>query len=344
MCEGTEAVERWLETGAASRRTAPLGRCRVTGPIYRGRHSTLFAAHCSGVPVPAVVKVCRDPRTGAPDEEGAVEQYSALERVAERWPPGTPHHCPRPFALYADRAMLVMERVDGPSLTRRLSAWRTGPAEADRLLHSAGAWLATFHHAHSSPPAPLELSRKAVVVDGMADWPAAVLPGFRRAAEILARTLPVAKASPVAGSWVHGDFKADNVIAGPRGPVGIDYLLRHRDAVVYDMGSFLNHLDLSALDPRNLRVAAARRRWAGRFLDGYAAATEEAVPVVALAWTRLYQLLHLWNSAVGASRGVSLRRWLLGRAFETVAGELGGVLAGGPVDDVALRDSSRRAG
>lgn len=303
-----EAVKKLLEEGRPSRQAHALGLCTVTGPIREADNGTVFYLESAGLPSAAAVKICRSGRQRKPDPASARQQYDALARVGERWTHSDGLECVRPYALFEDQALMVMEWVPGRPLTGELLAFKTSAQRAEELAARAGHWLSAFHRLGRLAPQPLDVEEKRGVFDAMSGWKPARNRIFRDAAALLSATAQAAASEPVTHSWIHGDFKLDNLLYDGARMTGIDVQLRHSNAVVYDVGSFLNHMEMCCLDPRNPWRIPDRDRLVARFLEGYSRALPRP-PALALAWCRLYQLLCSWNTATGRPAG--LRRYLL---------------------------------
>jgi tRNA A-37 threonylcarbamoyl transferase component Bud32 len=312
----TEAVKKLLEEHKPSLQAHALGACTVTGPVREADNCTVFYLESPALPGPAAVKICRSGLERSPDPAAARQQYEALARVGERWQPVDGLQCVQPYALFEDQALVVMEWVRGRPLTEVLLGFRTSIREAEQLAARAGEWLSAFHRAERLPPQALDVEEKRTFLDGMGDWKPAGNAVFREAAAMLRGAARAAGSAVLPHSWIHGDFKLDNLLFDGGRMTGIDVQLRHSNAVVYDVGSFLNHMEMCCLDPRNPWRIPHRDRLVAGFLRGY---QRDAQPLAALplAWCRLYQLLCGWNTLM--ERPAGLRRAFLGWAHERTA-------------------------
>jgi Ser/Thr protein kinase RdoA (MazF antagonist) len=118
-----------------------------------------------------------------------------------------------------------------------------------------------------------------------------------------------AGAAELRRSWVHGDYKTDNLlIAGPR-LVGLDMHLIHESVVHYDVAAFLNRLQLTLLHARAWRLLPHRVSFEAGFV-GEALREDGQRTALPLAWVRLYMILCSWMGQSGRQTGWAKRRYL----------------------------------
>jgi len=293
----SEQVRQWL-LGANS--DQGIAACSVKGPFTVRDNSRLFYAECTAFPSPAAVKLCLSPHTGQADPDSAHQQYDALLRVSRALGDGCEFSVPRPYLVRADIGLVATEWIAGPGMTDLLLSWRCGTTQAQDLMARAGRWLRVFHQAHALAPGRLDVEHKLPFVAEMESTAAASEPLFRRALSSLRQSAEPAAMVTLNRSWIHGDFKSDNlIVAGPR-TVGIDIQLRRENAVVYDLAPFLNHLELSLCHPAGWRLARSQALLRKTFLSAYHPVPEDAVGLP-LAWVQLYLLLQGWQAALAGS-------------------------------------------
>jgi tRNA A-37 threonylcarbamoyl transferase component Bud32 len=286
---------------------AGAGAVRLDGPLQWRINSALFRAHGPALPVALAVKACFLPRSSAPATDLARQQFDALARVHAKMGSDARLNVPRP--VYCDEAAGVMavEWLEGATLTERLG-FSPGLLRADRLLRASGEWLCRFHQAGLVPDTSFDdWHKEGVLVEFAAD-PMAAEPVFRAGVAALQARLAVVAALPHRRSWVHGDYKCDNVFVCPGRLAGIDITLHLESSpVVYDAAQFLNHLALLTHAPTRpyLRPLAG---WLERaFVAGYADGGARLDPL-ALAWVRLFMMLSLWRTEQGqGQRGLRHR-------------------------------------
>jgi hypothetical protein len=290
-------------------------------------NSRLFYAECTAFPSPLAVKLCLRPRTVQPDSDSAQRQHDALLRVFRALGNAGQFTVPRPYLVRADAGLLATEWIAGDSMNALLLSWRCSRAVAQRLLARAGRWLRCFHDAHALVPARVDLEDKLTFVAEMRDAHAVHDPVFFAALRRLCESAEAAAEVSVARSWIHGDFKADNLlVSGPR-TVGMDIHLRHESPVIYDLAPFLNHLELGLCHPRGWRFAGCRALLREAFLTSYFGARSEALDV-ALSWVQLYLLLQGWHTAREHARSW-LRCRLIDHSYRLVASRLAARLTAG---------------
>ncbi|HKO88069.1 MAG TPA: aminoglycoside phosphotransferase family protein [Burkholderiales bacterium] len=297
-----------------------LGECRVKGPVHEADHCSIYFAECSELPGPAAIKLCRSGPQRTLDPSSAAEQYEALKRLEQAWARNDSLQCVRPYALFEEQAALVLEWVPGRSLTDILLRLQTSTGKAHQLAEQAGQWLSAFHQLGQQPAQHMDVEQKRSVVQSMYNWPGAQDASFEQAIDSLVASFAEAASAKVEYSWIHGDFKLDNLLLDEERLTGIDIHLRHNNAVVYDIAPFLNHMEMSCLDPRNPWRFTDRDDLSAHFLAGYGR-EGQSPPPIALAWCRLFHLLCNWNSMLEHATG-TVRRTLLHWAFSSTASRL----------------------
>ncbi len=293
-----DRIREWLLEGAPEHPARGIRECFA--PLWFRPRSRLYYAECAAFPSPVCVKVCLVPQTFDPSPAVAKKQYDALIRVGRVMGDGAELSVPIPFLLRADVGLLAMQWIPGQSMTRLLFTWRCGPAGARQMMARAGRWLRRFHDCHELAPGRLkttgmlrfvsEKERAGIVRD----------PVFSRALAQLRESAKAAAAVYVGRSWLHGDFKTDNLIVAGSRTMGIDFDLPE-DMVIYDLATFLIHLELMLLTPLGWPLAGfgatLRRTFVRSYLDG----SEDAI-ALPLAWLQLFKVLERWGDLrAGAS-------------------------------------------
>ena len=311
-----EQIQQWLlqnSTGTAD----DASRCVVTGPFASRDNSRLFIAKCADFPSTAVVKLCLRPRTCRADPEAAQRQYDALVRTSQAMNVDSDFSVPQPYLLDAARGLLAVQWIAGKSMTDIVFSWRCNAARAQDLMARAGHWLKIFHTAHVLPDGQLDIDEKLASANRMERDRAVPDSVFFRAVSLLREAAGAAAAAPLARSWLHGDFKSDNLMISGLRTVGIDIHLRHENVVIYDLAPFLNYIDLRLCHPSGWRLRHSRELLHVRFLTSYFSATwkQMALP---LAWVRLYLLLGEWHTAHANARS-HVRTRMIDLCYRSVA-------------------------
>ena len=312
-----EQIHAWL----SARLALPAGaNCVVRGPLHERDNSRVFFAECAGLPSPAAIKWCALPRTLQPDGDSASRQFEALHRAADAMQSDPRYAVPRPYLLDSERALIAIEWIDGKTVTALISGWRSAAGATHRLMADAGNWLRHFHRAHPLDDGFLDVEEKLGYLSTY-DTSELVRDGvFAQGIAELKRTAAAAASISLRRSWVHGDFKTDNLIVSGQRIVGIDVQIRHENTVVYDLAPFINDLELAMYHPAGWRLAPSRARLITAFVDAYSEGAPGRV-WLPLTWIRLYMMLSSWNSA--HSRGsAGLRAAILGHCFRSVTARL----------------------
>ncbi len=286
-------IQEWLLEGAPAR---DVEECFARGPLWARPQSRLYYAECAAFPSPACVKMCLVPKTLDPSPGAAERQYDALIRVGRAMRDGAEFSVPRPFLLRADVGLLAMQWIPGQSMTRLLFNWRCGPADARRMMARAGHWLRHFHDGHEMAPGRFKTASKLRFVSERDRVGSVKDPVFSRALAQLRESARAAAAVKLSRSWIHGDFKTDNLIVAGSRTVGVDFDLRQEEPVIFDLATFLIHLELMLLTPLGWPLARFGARLRETFLQSYLDGSEEAI-ALPLAWLQLFKVLKRWSDS-----------------------------------------------
>jgi len=271
---------------------ADLGRLRCK-QLARTRNSRIYDLSDDG-PLHWVAKVCVDPWTRVLAPEAARIQFEALCALRDR-SRDTGVELGRPDPVYLDQgtALVVMSWVEGESLTAAMRRWPRAEAILEDRVTKAGQWLARFHAIGPRADTTLATDRKMAGLADVLRLDAAQDSEFRRGVALLERRAADAGISTHTASWVHGDFKPDNVLMYGGRPAGIDIHLRDVGSIFEDIAPFLNNVEIQCAISIAWRRTTRRARLVSCFLDGYTAQIG-AQPLLPLAWMRLYSALSLW--------------------------------------------------
>lgn len=298
--------------------SARFGGARVTldGPLSVRDYSLIYRARIdSDVPFAAALKQCIDPRRGTPAPDEAQRQFAALVRVSKALSSCSQadprYRVPRPLEPLPEFAAYAMTWVDGIALTHRMRGL-AAPFNAAGWLEATGAWLRNFHRAGPWRRERASLAQPIDVIGQLESSPLTAQPAFALALRTLRQAIPRLEGIDVDVSWLHGDCKADNFIIADDGICGIDISLAHQNAVEYDLGQFLNHLELLLAGPRFIHLRGQRARLEDALRRGYRDAGT-AVCDAYLDWLRLVFAVTYWhNETEGRDAGLRLRalNWL----------------------------------
>jgi thiamine kinase-like enzyme len=178
----------------------------------------------------------------------------------------------------------------------------------------AATWLREFHAARSLPPRKLDTDEKLETIDRIGKRCGHNHMLFQQAQAALHRHERQARSIALSASWVHGDFKPDNLILSKEAIFGIDIHARSEGNVLYDIAQFLNGFDLNVSSWRTPQLRFHTHDLFDHFVKCYLDDSNMTIEQVAapLYWVRLYMLLYGWRdigmTMRGSLRGCFLRR------------------------------------
>lgn len=291
---------RLLALAATLRPAVDPARLRCV-PLARTRNSRVYEIS-DGATLRWAAKVCVDPRTRAPSPEAARVQFDALRVLRDRTRDARVElGRPDPVHLDEAAAVVVMSWVDGESLTAELRRWPRAETTLAQHMQEAGRWLALLHIAGLGSADALPTQRKLTGMRDVLALETARDEVFRRGAALLERRAADAAMQAHPTSWVHGDCKPDNILFAGDRPSGIDMHLRDVGSVLEDVAPFLNNVEIQCAMLRAWRSSMQRAALVKLFLDGYSAMLGP-LPLMPLAWMRLYSALSLWGYDMTTAR------------------------------------------
>lgn len=253
-------------------------------------------------------KVCLDTSAGHPSPDAAQSQFDALSRLADRVrASGVLVRAPQPVLCEPAAGLVVTDWVPGESLTSLVTRRGRNDADTNHLLTQTGRWLAAFHRIGPEAEAPLAAEQKLTGLADVLELPVATDTVFRASVDTLRSTAAAVSAEPHRWSWLHGDFKPDNVLVSGGEVAGIDFQLRDVNSILNDIAPFLNHLEIICTSHRGWRSSTRRQNLIASFLAGYQSEGSR-LPRAALAWSRLYALVSVWGYRTALlDRGIRAR-------------------------------------
>lgn len=269
---------------------------RVRGLVHKRANSRIYRGEGADNSAPIAIKVCLVPETSTPNREEAALQFTALNRVAdclEQQP-----HCgiPAPLGALTDRGIVVTEWVDGPSLTDFILSCNSPVSSIKESIRHAGVWLRCLHQCRRLGSKPLDVATILSQLDDISREAGSHFEAdttVRQAISLLQESASSVAAHEMERSWLHGDFKSDNLLLAKTGIVGIDVGLLYEDSVLHDVARFVNHLELIFSRPKGLRLLWRRTSLIDAFAHGYDGGGTGIAPQAQL-WARLNGIIRLW--------------------------------------------------
>ncbi|MBK20158.1 MAG: hypothetical protein CMM52_15100 [Rhodospirillaceae bacterium] len=272
------------------------GDLSISGPVYHSTNSIVYRGDGECFPFSVAIKRCLDlPQIGLDASEDCALQFNALNSVYQALPPNTKYAVPRPVGLLEEHALLVAEWIDGNSLTKMLRQPTVGTNTVLQGVEKAGEWLKAFHDAHRVPETTLDtVWALGLLGAALEETPDEFLHrhDVKSPVAFLHETVSGVKKISTPHSWVHGDYKSDNLMIVGERIYGLDAGANFENTVLLDVGYFLNHLALGIFDPRSWHLFLMHEHLAAVFIRGYGGLSIDVRR--SLLWFRLLAALRLW--------------------------------------------------
>jgi len=288
----------------------------VNAPVWRGRNAFVYKVEAPWLPGTAALKACREWTTGKPDAAAARRQFVALTNVEEKFGRDGRFRVPAPYALFEQHAAYLAEWIEGTSMARALSARMADEPSAVRLVLDAGAWLRRFHASNEACHGRVDVEAQlSELVAGSRD---SLIAGRRRrdsaSLAALRAMAPEIADIEVARSWVHGDFKPDNLLVTHDCIYAIDVAASDANIIGFDIALFLNGLAAVANDSHNSTLVGCLPALEDAFWQGYGGPELALRRVV--TWLRISLLLEARAAASARAAARTLLHWLTGTASD----------------------------
>ncbi len=257
--------------------------------------SHIFVCAIGGLDRNIIDKIIKDPHPFGSIESQAKLEFEALRNLYSINIGDDFHLCPKVYPIMTDRGAVVMEHIEGPTLTEYLLDIKVPVRQKILTLEKAGKWITPVHDHFSSgkdfvPHEKIMNNIRIAIGHKKSDH------NKEKAFRILDDCQKLLDSISISITRLHGDFKTDNLIVSGNNLVGIDTRLAHTGISFRDIAYFINQLDLLFYQPKGLCL-----RWFLRsqchtaFLKGV---REIWLPEqnFALLWMRLALILMLWAS------------------------------------------------
>ncbi len=279
---------------------------KVIGPMQRRWYSVVFRAEGESSSDALFLKIFI--RTNGDVIALARAKYAAFDRVGAAMGRAGRYSVPVAYPFLVENGCLATEWVTGRNLREELNGWFIPRKRVISLLEEAGRWLRRFHHCGGEIVGRIDVDQRLSQLDAVIGETGCDLPsGSIEARAMLFLRATAAKVArvPVRRSWLHGDFKADNLVATDDRIYGIDFDVGDDGAFegLHDVVNFLFNFDLNLIYPGRWRYFSMRSDLEEAFLRGYAesigdgesaAPMETIVPPLPFAWLKLHRALRGW--------------------------------------------------
>ncbi|MEZ4711398.1 MAG: aminoglycoside phosphotransferase family protein [Caldilineaceae bacterium] len=269
--------------------------------IAQGATADLFAWPKAGESVEMVLKLYY---AGYPLQ--AAQHEAANAQIAHA--AGLPTPSVAGIRQVGERAGVLFERVQGPTMLEQILSGASEPAALARLLAELHVTLHQTRSVHAEAPQQQTRLRQALN--------RAALNADERA-HMQQMLHQLIHGGPTAGVLCHGDFHPSNIILSPAGPMIIDWVDLTQGDPVADVARTLLLLEHSALPPNMtpemvVQITALRREFAAAYLARYA----ELQPLDnerLQSWLRVAAAARLAEN-ISAAEAALLRQLMVDRA------------------------------
>jgi len=263
----------------------------VAGRSVVRANSTLHWFRCECCDVRVVVKLAPLGARNAGGRHELEKEFLTLRKLQEIFPPDGAQGvlAAEGFLEIGDHAAMVTRFFRGEDPIRY--ARSANLEHLGRMFHSAGALLRSLHDGcpEGYQARKLDVGTKLAYLEETYGRILRRNGKTRRAFARLRESAGKAGLPLLRVSWAHGDFKPENVLYDGRRIILLDTKLDIRGAVVYDLASFLNHVQIAACNPRSGSLRNNNQLVEAAFLSGYGGI--DAAETTALRWAQLYFML-----------------------------------------------------
>lgn len=287
----------------------------LSGPVYSGHNSRIYKVRSLDLPFDGALKFCLKSRTANPDKEGAQQQFSTLKKVSDAMSGEARYSVPHPVLFFPDDAAYLVEWVLGRNASAGLFDAASQVSDLEYIISESARWLYCFHQCNQSGVGRLDVHRKLTVLEQVARRRDSELRLFACAFDRLVYYADAASLPELRRSWLHGDFKSDNIIINTERIVGIDIQAQTKNFVVYDIASFINHIDLNAGYLKHRTLRKNKTDLYENFITAYFSRPSSNL-ILSVVWARAYMLLIGWCRARQAKHS-ALRTAILQWQFRT---------------------------
>lgn len=262
-------------------KSAKLITARPRSRIFRGRTEAGEIA----------LKQCILLEDGSPDIPAATLEFESLQSLESATrEAGMARLVPKPIGFSRSHAVMAMSWEHGSTLSDLIMSFQIGPQRAGEYGEMAGKLLNQVHGLQWRAEQSGNFQGILQFLETELPEPATPNPFFDSCFHLLRILAPEADAIPVPASWALGDFKTDNILVRPEGPLLLDVQLLEIKPVVFNIAQFLVHLEMLRWDPRGTLHRKALADTSAGFLRGYASEIKHwQLP---LAWLQTEMLLH----------------------------------------------------
>jgi hypothetical protein len=225
-----------------------------------------------------------------PSKTGQAErEHEALARCAEIFRGSDSVGAPAPVASFPDLHAIVMERVEGTSLSAVLAEARFWPSNAklrvlERLCRQCGEWVGRLQKATAATARAGSLDLLASCRNELAYLAGHPIPPvtdefIATVGSHVVRLGARLEGQPIAVAGTHGGLGPYNVIVSPdrRKITVIDFAGFRTDSVYADYFKFRGRLEMLAASPAFSRRVV--RRLVAAFTEGYARPVDDSAPL-----------------------------------------------------------------
>jgi hypothetical protein len=256
--------------------------------LARRQNSDIY--HCDASGASWIVKRCFEPGTNLVSESTAQAEYAALERLYNSAIAVYREAIsPRPLGYIKELGVVAMSWERGQPMTQLILRFLGTTDSAENYGRMAGGWLERFHRLHVLPVGKNDFEQKLEYLQGhIVTKQLSGDPLLKQVVIALKERVSEASSVYMPYSWIHSDFKTDNLLVDGSRVIGLDPSLQHENSVIFDIVPFLIHLDLLRWHPRGMLFKNKLAALETGFMSGYRTITQDwKLPI---AWLKCEML------------------------------------------------------
>ncbi len=264
---------------------------------YHSPFSQVYLVSSTKLPFPLAVKII------TADGVTSTEQYDGLTEASRRLGTNSKFRSPRPVQHFHKLNALTMEWIPGKTLSELVLSAVTTKSEILGAVIGTGQWLRRATASDEAETQQLDSERLDLELNELVaktyqegTYPKFIIDGLSCLRE---NKSTVAKIS-TPGGFLHGDFKAENILLSDELIYGLEYSGKFLSSTIYDISYFLVNFELLKFKRLGLGFYLQIDEIKNAFLSGYF--DEAPVPLLPTRWMSLHTAMRLYIDAIHERR------------------------------------------